>query len=198
MIAVKNFGKQRTSSFFCAKYRNMEFLFMEEQFESCEALQVEKRIKSPIPYISSATRYRGIIVPVFDLDSYLMTVFGAQSNGDAYRLLFIDFRTISKERQESVRKLKLKSGTGQEELLHLGIKLTCASEIITLERHEMRILPTLMNEIQEKRGILGLRFLDDGKIQYVLDYEVILLNVIARSNEETATHKAPAIADKTA
>ncbi len=190
MIAIKNLNKQNSFSFLCVRYDNMEFLFMEDQFERTENLHVEKRIKSPIHYISSATRYKGEIVPVFDLDSYLVGVFGARNTDSACRLLVMNFSSFSKDGQDSLRRLKLKNGHDKELLNHLGVRIPGSSGFIILARSEMRILPPLMHEVQQKRGILGLRFLDDGKIQYVLDSEIILFNVISKSGEDQGANDA--------
>jgi hypothetical protein len=186
MIALNAIGKQKELIFLRAHYANMEFLFSRAQFASSSELKSEKRIKSPIRYISSFTQYNEQVLPIFDFNSYLENVFGARAETDNRMLLVLNISSLSDSSKGSLSGLNLKHGSDVQKLEYFGIKIVGTSEIIVLRRNEMMILPPLMKEVQNKRGILGLRFLEDGKIQYILDLEIILLNNILHKQEEAA------------
>jgi hypothetical protein len=179
MVELATLNKQNDIVFICSRYSNMEFLLSRDQFAESAELTNEKAIKSPIKYLASVTRHQGRILPLFDFDFYLRSVFGAKQEDMRAILLIASIQKMSRLARETFQNLNIKQGNDHEKLDYIGIKMTAASETVPLEKHEMRILPPLSQEVQHKRGIVGLRFPDNGKIQYILDIETIIINNIA-------------------
>lgn len=161
----------------------MEFLIERARFSAQLALDCEKTIRSPIRYLSSVTKYRDRILPVFDFDAYLKHAFSSESRERSGRLLVSHLSCFTEQGKRTIRSINLKSGNDSAKLDYIGIKVSADSEIVNIPASELRFLSPVAPEIRETRGILGIRVLADGRIQYLLDSETIIVNAIAHRND---------------
>jgi hypothetical protein len=179
MIALEAMIRQNELLFLCSRYENMDFLVAKNQVGNRFLPENEKKIRSAVRFLSSIVRFEGKILPVFDFDSYLRSVFEARAINTQCIFLVSSIGKMGDACREAILGLDLKLGNDYEKIERICVKVPGSSETVTLPKNEMKILPPLMHEVQNTRGILGLRFIDEGKIQYILDMEIILINSIA-------------------
>jgi chemotaxis signal transduction protein len=163
----------------CIHYTNMEFLIERSRFSAQLALDCERSIRSPIRYLSSVTKFRDRILPVFDFDAYLRQTFRSESDSSSGRLLISHLSCFSEPGRKAIKTINIKSRNDTSKLEYIGIKVPGDSQILEVPASELKLISPVVPEIREARGIIGVRVLADRRIQYLIDSETIIVNAIA-------------------
>jgi hypothetical protein len=179
-----NVDQNKECSFLCIHYENMEFLIDRKRFLLSSKPEYEKNIKSPVKYLTSIVRYNNCTLPVFDLDNYFRNAFQSEAPFCSPTVLISRLSMYEAGTRQLLRSIKIKQGNENRSSEYFGIKVPSKSEVLNIPMPELKFIPALLEEVHYKRGILGFRFLNDGKIQYFIDCEIIIVNNIRDRQRE--------------
>jgi hypothetical protein len=166
--------------FLLLNYDDMDFIVNRSQFSGSTSLNDVKKVKSPLPYIKSIFPYNSSKILLFDCDSFLRETYNSEKHSSSHLCLLMGMENFSlKVRSLVKRVLKGNESLSQE---YLGLIITSQSEIKRLKINEIHLSPRGVRSVLNSNGLYGCRFPREDRIQYFIDLEIIIHNIILGRN----------------
>jgi hypothetical protein len=166
--------------FLCLNYSGGDFLINSEQVHSSLFMEREYRIKSPFPFLSTVIRYGEKIVLLFDFHNYLKTVFQCGEGGSARLIVILRVDGLSEVAQYAFNRIRVVRGQDMISDKYLAMKIPSVSQIVPLKIRNLKPVPFRLRNLQNREGVLGLRFPGEGRIQFFVDSEIFFANQVIR------------------
>jgi len=159
--------------FLILKWIEMDFIINRNQFFDSIFLEEDLEYKSHARYFNSLTKYNGLILPVFDFNTFLKDTFGSGVNNTFNIGLICSISLFSKINQSLYRNYILKEKIDITQK-YLALKINVKAGIKRIPLSEIRLIPTGLREKMNQEGVLGCRFTIKKNIQYFVDIETII------------------------
>lgn len=167
--------------FLLLNYADMDFIVNRSQFSGSTSLNDVKTVKSPLPYIKSVFPYNNSKILLFDCDSFLRETYNSHSNSNSQLCLLMSMENFSTRVRALVKRvLKGNNSLSQD---YLGLIITSQSEIKRLNINEIHLSPLGVRSVLNNNGLYGCRFLQEDRIQYFIDLEIMIHNIITGRNK---------------
>jgi len=156
-------------------YQGLDFLLNRDQCSTSLYISEVRRVSSKHLYLKEFLVSQDKLILLFNLDSFLQETFRVKSRGNPLLALLSETDSFNPETKDFLEKgffphLRIPS-------LHSGLlafRITSATEISEVPLREIMPQPGILGSCLEKRGLLGVRFLANGGMQYLLDLEVLI------------------------
>ncbi|MBI9108403.1 MAG: hypothetical protein JEZ04_16775 [Spirochaetales bacterium] len=148
-------------------YEKIGFLVNRDQFFSSIYLEENTEF----------TEYNGEKLFTFNMDECLNEQFSFESTDDLRLALICDitvYTKMNKKRFEVI--LDDFPEDSDVSAKYLSLKIGSQAEINSIPLSEIKMLPGAMQEFQLRRGILGMRFKENGYPQFLIDIEQFMFN----------------------
>jgi hypothetical protein len=162
--------------FLILSYEEIDFFVNRDQFSSSTSLDDVKKIKSSISYINQAFKYNGQNILLFDCDRFLQDLYNCSNTTSSRLCLLMKIHNFSDVGKPLVKRLLGANHSISDEWL--GLIISSNSEISKISINEIYLSPLGVREKLNNHGLYGCRFPSTEKIQFFIDLEMILNNVI--------------------
>ena len=164
--------------FLLLSYSRMGFFINRSQFSGSTSLENVKKIKSPLPYFDSIFTYNGEKVLLFDCDAFLTAGYRCENEGSSRLCLLMKTSDFGPSNRPAISSLLGNNPALSQEFL--GLIITSRAEITKIRIDEIFLTPPGIREPLKKRGLYGCRFSGDREIQFYIDLEITVLNIMKR------------------
>jgi len=185
-------GKQpqetEAHDFLLLRQENIGFLIDRSSFfasiylEHATPLQLEKNpAEVALPeYLHKTIHYSGETLLLYDLDVYLSTLFGARDPGELKIALISNTAAFSTRHREFFTILveKLFPDVSRS---FLAFKVGSEAEVHRVPFNELKLFPYRTRNKLVREGILGCRFFEKEKADYIIDLEGLVFNNLSRT-----------------
>lgn len=162
--------------FLILNYETIDFFVNRDQFSGSTTLDEIKEIKSPISYINQMFKYNGQNILLFDCDAFLRKLYNCNSINTSRLCLLMKPENFTKKGQPLINKLLNTNDSFSNEFM--GLIISSHSEISKIAINEIFLSPSGIRKRLNTQGLYGCRFPVPEKIQYFIDLETIIQNVI--------------------
>ena len=164
--------------FLLLSYSRMGFFINRSQFSGSTSLENVKKIKSPLPYFDSIFSYNGEKVLLFDCDAFLRAGYRCENEGSSRLCLLMKLSDFGPTDRPAIAFLLGKNPALSQEFL--GLIITSRAEIKKIRIDEIHLSPPGVRETLKNQGLYGCRFPGDNRIQFYIDLETTVLNILKR------------------
>lgn len=167
----------RDHDFLILTYTELDYLVNRDQLFASLFLEETTEFESGFSYLSATMQYREHTLPVFDFDAFLRDIFQCKVESLVKFALICELASFSGHNRAIYQESILQE---HQELSaeYLALTVSSQAEIKRIPLAEINLVPLGIRSKQNKEGVLGCRFSADGKIQYFLDIETIVMNCI--------------------
>ena len=131
-------------------------------------------------YLHKTIHYSGETLLLYDLDVYLSTLFGARDPGELKIALISNTAAFSTRHREFFTILveKLFPDVSRS---FLAFKVGSEAEVHRVPFNELKLFPYRTRNKLVREGILGCRFFEKEKADYIIDLEGLVFNNLSRT-----------------
>lgn len=165
-----------SQDFLLLNYDDADFFVNRNQFSGSTSLQDVKSIKSSLPYVNSIFEFNNENILLFDCNQYLKDNYGCEVSNKSCLCLLMQSDNFTAVNRPLVQKLLGKNPKFSQE--YLGLIITSHSEISKVMIDEIFLSPSGIRPLLNKNGLYGCRFPEEGRIQYFIDLELMIINVL--------------------
>ncbi|MDA3958953.1 hypothetical protein [Oceanispirochaeta sp.] len=162
--------------FLLLNYDNVDFFVNRSQFSGSTTLNDIRTIKSSLTYINKVFKYNGNNILLFDCDQFLKDIYACEIGNKSCLCLLMRLDNFTDKNKPLIKKLLARNPRISQE--SLGLIITSHSEIKKLVFDEIYLSPRGVRRLLREQGLYGCRFPESGRIQYYIDLELIIINVL--------------------
>lgn len=184
MTCSEEMSETKNTRLLSSTYEKVDFLINKEEIFSSIILEALRTVRSSLRYLSAVTLFKGQILPLFDLDSYLKKTFDIEKEEKSYLTLILDAELFSKENREYLKQFYWENGvTARFSPNYVALNISGDTNISKVGLKELKLLPLSIIKRELDNGILGVRFLDGDRVQYLLNVEDILFGKLIKERK---------------
>jgi len=159
-------------------YASVHFLINRQQIAASFLLEKSVVNEDSHESLFHTAEYNGQNLLLIDLDTYLKNVFFLPFERQANLALLFAKEDFLPHHQNIIHDFFLQEMNTHLNQNFIAIKISGEAKIIQLMLDELRLIPSLLQPFLEKQGILGLNFFQSSQIQFFIDLETILYNIV--------------------
>ena len=162
--------------FLFLSYSEIDFFVNRTQFSGSTSLDGVSRIGSPLQYLDSVFTFNNRKILLFNCDEFLRQTYNCTSGGGSRLCLLMRMENFTPKIRSHIGRLTAKNSRLSGE--YIGLIITSCSEIKKLEIGRIYLSPQGIRRHLSRFGLYGCRFPDEGRIQYFIDLEIIIFNIL--------------------
>lgn len=170
--------KAYAHEFLLLRYGDTGFFVNRAQFSASTSREELRTISSPLDYFSAFFIYSGENVLLFDFDKYLRNMFKCKQESEATMSLLMSLDDFSPANRSVIRSALARNPKLSQQ--YLGINITSQAQITEISIDQIYTIQGVLRDVLMRHGILGCRFPVEGEIEYFLDMETAVINVLQR------------------
>ncbi len=174
-----------SADFLVLQYREIDFLIHRSQFTGSSSLNELYEVHSGCPdYFDKYTDYNSRNLVLCDFDQFLMDNYKCKNPSRLKLCLIVNIADYNNETIQRVMKI-----TDLHEDVHIdsiGLIVSSQVEIKTLSLNEFYVNPPGLDGLLLRNGLLGCRFSNESRIQFFIDIETNIRNILTGKNNENS------------
>lgn len=183
MVSTEN--KSVLDDFLVLNYRDKDFLISRNQFSGSTSITDRKHLKSKNSYFRSYIPYNGEKMLLCDFNLYLKDKFDSEEAGMSQVSLILHLKDTPPRHRKILMKFLSQNPSFSQTAL--GIIVTSQAEIHQLPLYELNLNPPGLDQRLQFFGLLGVRFADETRVQFFIDLQKNLINILTGRNHENSS-----------
>ena len=162
--------------FLMLNFPEMDFFVNRAQFSGSTSIEKMGKIKSSILYFNDVFTYNEQLILLFDCDSFLQKTFQCEQSTSSRLCLLMKPEDFTLKSRPLIERLLNSNNRFSKEFL--GLIIPARAEIKKISINEIYLPPAGLKKTLDNYGIYGCRFPQENRIQYYIDLEKNIINIL--------------------
>ena len=167
--------------FLLLNYEKMDFFINRAQFSGSTSIDNIIQVKSSLSYFHNVFTYNDNKVLLFDCNTFLKDTFQCEQSTPSRLCLLMRPEDFSSKGRPAIETLLNKNSSLSKEFL--GLIIPAQAKIRKIGINEIYLSPGSLKKTLSFYGIYGCRFPQENRIQYFIDLETNILNILRKKNK---------------